>query len=194
MNRGESRRQILVDPYTGETLGNAIPFGWRATSWLIDLHATLLGGPLGKRLNGVGALLSLPLLISGLVLWWPGLGAVWRGLLVERHRGTKRLLFSLHGAVGAICFGLLLLWSVTGIYLTFPEPFSAVADWIEPLDDDSFEPRFVDDVLYWTAALHFGRFGGRATKLVWAVVGLAPVCLFVSGFLLWWFKRRRAAS
>ena len=194
VNDGDSRRQILFDPFTAEDLGNALPFGWRATSWLIDLHATLLGGSFGKRLNGVGAVLFLLLLGTGFVLWWPGFTVLLRGFRIERHGGTRRFLLTLHGALGALSFVLLLLWAITGIYLTFPEPFSAVADWIEPLDENSFEPRFVDDALYWIATVHFGRFGGGPTKVVWAAVGLTPVVLFATGAALWWQRLRHRKS
>ena len=80
----------------------------------------------------------------------------------------------------------LFLWGVTGIYLCFPEPFSALVDHLEPFDPESFEPRIGDTALYWLGNLHFGRFGGTPTKLAWAVLGLVPPTLFVTGALMWW--------
>ena len=74
----------------------------------------------------------------------------------------------------------------TGIYLAFPAPFSAVVDYLEPVDEENFDPRVGDNVLYWLAYLHFGRFGGWSTKLVWAVVGLMPPVMFVTGAVMWW--------
>ena len=38
--------------------------------------------------------------------------------------------------------------------------------------------------------LHFGQFGGVLIKIVWSVGGLSPALLSLSGFLLWWRKRR----
>lgn len=58
--------------------------------------------------------------------------------------------------------------------------------------------RSVGDALAdWLAPLHTGHFGGPVVKAVWAVAGLAPAVLFVSGFLMWWNRivqpwRRRA--
>jgi uncharacterized iron-regulated membrane protein len=58
--------------------------------------------------------------------------------------------------------------------------------------------RAVDKVIYWLAYLHFGRINGigipcsgpglcdQATKLTWAVVGLAPGVMFVTGVVMWW--------
>ena len=56
----------------------------------------------------------------------------------------------------------------------------------------------VDSILYWLAYLHFGRINGIgipcggpgacdiATKSVWAVIGLIPGVMFVTGALMWW--------
>jgi uncharacterized iron-regulated membrane protein len=34
--------------------------------------------------------------------------------------------------------------------------------------------------------VHFGRFAGVKTKALWAVMGLMPPALFVTGALMWW--------
>ena len=53
-------------------------------------------------------------------------------------------------------------------------------------------------IQYWLAYLHFGRLGGRGipgcgrglcnstSKAIWAVFGLVPPLLFVTGGLMWW--------
>ena len=40
-----------------------------------------------------------------------------------------------------------------------------------------------------------GRFGGLGIRILWAVLGLLPAVLFVTGFVLWWTRvvRRRTA-
>lgn len=40
--------------------------------------------------------------------------------------------------------------------------------------------------------LHFGNFGGLAVKCLWALAGLAPGILGVTGFLLWRLRHRHA--
>ena len=49
--------------------------------------------------------------------------------------------------------------------------------------------------------LHFGTFWGHTSRVVWTVVGFAPLLLFVSGVLMWWnrsvsklLRRRRARA
>jgi uncharacterized iron-regulated membrane protein len=36
--------------------------------------------------------------------------------------------------------------------------------------------------------LHVGRYGGLATRLLYFAIGLAPIGLFITGFLIWWSK------
>jgi uncharacterized iron-regulated membrane protein len=45
-----------------------------------------------------------------------------------------------------------------------------------------------DVVMAWVAPLHVGSFGGVGIKIAWAVLGLAPPLLFVTGFLMWWVR------
>ena len=183
---GGSQDQWLFDPYTGEDLGNAMPLGWRMTTWLLDLHDNLLYGDTGRRLNGVGAVLLTILGITGGCIWWPGVRGWWRSLMFDRRANWRRFNWSLHSALGFLTLAFILLWGFTGIYLAFPAPFMATVDYLEPLDLETFEPRVGDTVLYWIASLHFGRFGGWSTKLVWATVGLVPVAMFVTGAVMWW--------
>lgn len=41
--------------------------------------------------------------------------------------------------------------------------------------------------------LHFGQFGGWPVKTLYAIGGLTPGLLSVTGFVLWWKRRRRVA-
>ena len=43
-----------------------------------------------------------------------------------------------------------------------------------------------DFVMAWVGAAHTGNFGGWPVKLLWAVLGLVPPLLFVTGALAWW--------
>jgi uncharacterized iron-regulated membrane protein len=53
-----------------------------------------------------------------------------------------------------------------------------------------------DTAMRWLLPLHFGTFGGTATRVVWLVVSLSPVLLAATGFLIWQkrFRARRAAA
>ncbi len=186
LDRDGQRRQMLFDPYTGADLGYRLPVPYRLTTWLLDLHDNLLYADTGRRVNGVGAVLLTLLSLTGAVIWWPGIRGWRRSLTIDIRANWRRLNWSLHGAIGFWSGLFIFMWGVTGIYLTFPEPFAALADAIEPYDEESFEPRTVDNVLAWVARVHFGRFGGWSLKLLWAIVGLLPAALFVTGALMWW--------
>ena len=93
--------------------------------------------------------------------------------------------------------GFVVLFAVTGAYLSYPDLFATVVDYLEPPTDENLGVRVGDSITYWLAYLHFGRFGGRlpgcgrgfchsALKLVWAVFGLVPAAMFVTGALMWW--------
>lgn len=188
LDRGGSPQQMLFDPYTGEDLGNRLPLPYRLTTWLLELHDNLLFGGTGRDVNGVGSILLTVLGVTGAVIWWPGVAGWRRALGVDLRANWRRLIWTLHGAVGIWTVLFILMWGLTGIYLTIPEPFNALADAIEPFDEETFEPRTVDNVLYWVARVHFGRFGGWSTKALWAAVGLLPPVLFVTGFVMWWTR------
>ena len=183
---GGARQQLFFDPYAGEYLGYALPAGWRLTSWLLDLHDNLLAGETGRAVNGAGAVLLVLLGVTGTIIWWSGIQSWRRGLIVDVRANWRRLNWSLHSALGFWTLLFIFTWGITGISLAFPAPFSAVVDYLEPVDEENFDPRVGDNVLYWLAYLHFGRFGGWSTKLVWAVVGLMPPVMFVTGAVMWW--------
>lgn len=198
LKRGEQTKRRLFHPFTGEDLGNLLPAGFRFTAWTLDLHDNLLQGKMGRRVNGMGAVLVLLLSGTGAVLWWPGTRNWRRSLKVDLRANWQRLNWSLHSSLGFWFFGFILLWSITGAYLSLTETFMQMFDYLQPLDDTNPDERLVDRIQYWLAYLHFGRLGGRGipgcgrglcdsvTKGVWAAAGLIPPVLFITGALMWW--------
>jgi uncharacterized iron-regulated membrane protein len=41
------------------------------------------------------------------------------------------------------------------------------------------------------APIHYGQFGGLPIKIAWALLGLTPTLLFVSGLIAWNLPRKR---
>jgi uncharacterized iron-regulated membrane protein len=200
-----SSKNRFFNPYTGADLGDSIPLGIWAVSKLLSLHDDLLGGPTGRKVNGVGALLVIVLTFTGMVVWWPGIGTWRRSLTVPRNVGWQRVIWGLHGMIGFWCLGIILLFGVSGVYLGNPDLVQSFADRIQPLTEANARTRMIDQVIYWLAYLHFGRINGigipcrgpglcdMAIKLTWAVAGLAPAFMFVTGAVMWWTRvvRRR---
>jgi uncharacterized iron-regulated membrane protein len=186
MDRGNSHKKHLFDPYTGADLGETIPRGVRILDWFVSLHDDLLAGFTGRTANGIGAILLVVLCVTGAIVWWPG-SKVWRRSVgVQWRAGWKRVNWDLHSALGFWTFAFVFMWALSGIYLVFPHPFMAVVDYLDPLDPKSVSPRTGDIALEWLAKLHFGRFAGVKTKALWAFMGLVPPALFVTGALMWW--------
>ena len=197
LSRDDDRIRRLFDPFTGEDLGDPLPLGYRITGWLLDLHDNLLGGETGRRVNGIGALFLFVLSITGAVIWWPGILRWRRSLTINRRADWKLFNWSLHSTFGFWCWPFLLLWALTGAYLSFPAFFISIVDYLEPFDMSNPVERIGDRVMYWLAFLHFGRLGGRGipgceaicnevAKATWALVGLVPPALFVTGVIMWW--------
>jgi uncharacterized iron-regulated membrane protein len=43
-----------------------------------------------------------------------------------------------------------------------------------------------DKLLMWSYTIHFGDFAGWYSKVLWAILGLVPAGLTVTGYLMWW--------
>ncbi len=92
-------------------------------SWLVEFHHSLLLGKTGKTLLGILSLLSVVLIISGFVHWWPKSfnKRLWK-LPKTRHRSFKR---QLHLVLGST-FGLLLLMPLlTGAAIVYSKSITS---------------------------------------------------------------------
>jgi uncharacterized iron-regulated membrane protein len=192
------RKDRLFNPYTGQDLGEAVPLGIRIVSKLLELHDDLLAGNTGRSINGLGGFLLIVLAFTGIVVWWPGIKSWRRSLIVHRNVGWRRFTWDLHSMIGIWGFAAVVLFGLSGAYLGNPEAFQNLADRIQPPTDANAGVRLVDSITYWLAYLHFGRINGigipcrgpglcdQATKLVWALAGLAPAIMFITGAVMWW--------
>jgi uncharacterized iron-regulated membrane protein len=164
---------------------------------LLDLHDNLLAGPAGRTVNGAAAFAILALAATGLVVWWPGIKTWRHSLWLRRGVGWQRTTWHLHSMIGFWTFGFTVVFALSGAYFGFPALFQAVADRLDPVTDPE-ALRVSDTVIYWLAYLHFGRINGigipchgpglcdQATKAAWALFGLAPAAMFVTGAIMWW--------
>jgi len=110
--------------------------------------------------------------------------------------------------IGFWSIGFILVFALSGVYLGLPQPFQDLADRLEPLTAANAGTRIGDRVNYWLAYLHFGRINGigipcsgaglcdQTTKAIWAMFGMAPAVMFVTGAIMWWNRvlRPRWAS
>jgi uncharacterized iron-regulated membrane protein len=194
VERNGKRSDRLFDPYALKDVGDSYPAVLRAMEWLVDLHDNLLAGPEGRTLNGVGGLLVAFLIVTGLIIWWPGKRRAWRSLKVGKPEASRRFAWQLHNALGVWSFLMLLLWALTAVYFGFPEYWEIATDYFDTDKTDTDRPG--EAVLLFLIKLHFGRFGPVWVRFLWFALGLLPVVLFVTGFALWWTRvvRRRIAA
>jgi uncharacterized iron-regulated membrane protein len=157
----------------------------RAVNWTAELHDELLFGERGKRVNGVGGGLLAVIALTGLVIWWPGVMGWKRALSFRWKTRWSVFNFDLHSALGFWFFALILLWGLSGVYLAFPEPVEAFVDSISD-PEAILGTRPPDIFLMWLTRLHFGRWQNMTwLSAVWAVMGLVPVIMFVTGTVMW---------
>lgn len=190
---GEARKERLFNPYTGADLGDSVTKGEQFVLWLARLHDELLFDRRGRWWNGVLSAVTCVLSVSGLVIWWPGVARWRRSLKIKWSSGWRRFNWDLHSAIGLYLFLFMLMWGVSGFYLGVPEPFSNFVDSIS--DPDAFlGERPGDIVLMWLTRLHFGRWRDLPwLKAIWAVIGLMPAVMFVTGVIMWYqrvFRKR----
>jgi uncharacterized iron-regulated membrane protein len=202
--QGNFQMLRLFDPYTGEDLGYGLHTGYRFLMWLLRLHDNLLLEETGLTLNAIGGALLAVLAVTGAVIWWPGSRNWRRSLSIDTRANWKRLTWTLHSALGFWFLAFILLWGISGIYLSYSELFVNIAEYFEPSENYELDARVSDRIMYWLAYGHFGRFRNRipgcgttcdlTLKSVWAFAGLVPAAMFVTGAMMWWNRVLRPAS
>jgi len=193
LQQGGETVERLFDPYALRDLGLTYPPITEAIEWVVDLHDNLLTGATGRFVNGIGAVLFLSLVITGAIVWWPGVGRLSHSLLPGKPVKSARFARRLHNSLGFWVFALLLLWAVTAVYLCFPDPFEWTIDYFDTDLTDDRRPG--DWLVRLLVNLHFGRSWGMSFKWAWMVLGLVPAALFITGGITWWARtvRRRNA-
>jgi uncharacterized iron-regulated membrane protein len=194
LQRDGATVERLFDPYAARDLGLTYPPTTEAIEWVVDLHDNLLAGTTGRAVNGAGALLFLTLVVTGAIAWWPGVKRVGHSLVPGKPAKSARFARRLHNALGFWLLGLMLIWAITAVYFSFPDPFEWTIDYFD--DDLTDDQRPGDWLVRGLVNLHFGRSWGMVGKLVWVVLGLVPAVLFVTGCITWWVRvvQRRVAG
>lgn len=154
---------------------------FRIVEWLVDLHTNLLSGDTGRRLNGIGAICFTLLCLTGAVIWWPGIAHWRRSLSVNWRSSFARINWDLHNTLGFWCFLFVMMWGISGLYFSFPQPFNGIVDIFDRSSPDKLG--FGDEVLTWLSNLHFGRFD-VLTEVLWALIGLVPAVLAFTGMFM----------
>ena len=105
-------------------------------SWLVELHHHLALNELGKDILGILGLLSLALIGTGLIRWWPRRGSFRRALSVRffnpfTKRGSQTL-WQLHRFIGAVLFVPVTIVLITGTAIMYAAPVKSALIFLLP--------------------------------------------------------------
>lgn len=128
-------RQAHVDPGTGEVTGVSSHdtgfFGFLANlhtcgltckdypgyaPWLKNPKFEILDNKfsVGTAILAGSAIVLIILSLTGLVLWWPGIKRMARGLTIRRGKSRYATNYDLHKVFGFVALPFLLMWAITG--------------------------------------------------------------------------------
>lgn len=114
------KKVLFVNPYTGESIGWSKSYPFFQTMrklhrWFLDVPKSKGSMSTGKLIVGISTIAMTIILISGLVIWIPRTRkALKNRLKVECGKGTRRLMYDSHVALGFYATIFLLLMSLTG--------------------------------------------------------------------------------
>ncbi|MBS0029268.1 PepSY-associated TM helix domain-containing protein [Chitinophaga sp. 22321] len=114
--------RIYVDPYTGVVL-KIENTKWEFFSTVVNLHINLLLGPkIGATIVNWSVLIFVVMLISGIVLWWPGNKAAAKQRFSFKWKTTtkwKRKNYDLHNILGFYSMIILLVIAISGLVFSY---------------------------------------------------------------------------
>ena len=119
------RIHYFVNQYDGTLLGS-VNYHQSKLQWFYDLHADLLTGGTGRKVNAWFAFLLATGATVGLLLWWRGIRHWKLGLEYRTQASWKRQSWDLHNLGGFIFYLPLLLLSLTGAYYAYEPAFGWV--------------------------------------------------------------------
>lgn len=112
--------RVSLDPVSGEILGQRDQASALMPT-LYRLHESLLLKPYwGEELVGVAGLILGASCLSGLWLWWPKPGKFWRSMTFRWRQPVYRQTWDFHNATGFWASLILLVVSLSGVALVFP--------------------------------------------------------------------------
>ena len=108
---GGNERQMFVDPFTAEIVGERSSLSSMAL--IRRLHGDLTLGGIGENALGLLSILLMVMFTIGLALWWPRKERLPGALSVKWDGGSRRVIRDLHNLGGVYMFAFLFLSAVT---------------------------------------------------------------------------------
>lgn len=138
LNRDGDNHIEYVDPFSAEMVLTRSPDrDW--LMWLYDLHSTLLAGDLGEQVLGLAAFGFVLVLVSGVLLWWPGVKRWRHNLAPPRSKRLFPWLHWGHRTTGVVSLPLLITAILTGMGMIYYTPLQNLL--VSALNRSSPEPK-----------------------------------------------------
>ncbi|WP_050982191.1 PepSY-associated TM helix domain-containing protein [Mucilaginibacter paludis] len=122
--KGESKgaKVLFINPYNGLILYQG-DYSQRFFQQVRNLHRYLLLGSTGKIITGISCSITLFMVISGLIIWWPAnKKAIKQRFRIKWNASGKRLTWDLHAVSGFYVSIILLLITLTGLIWSYDWP------------------------------------------------------------------------
>lgn len=114
-----------LNPYNGNLVKRS---GKDYLLTIREIHTSLLMGETGKFIIRWSVVIFVIMLVSGLILWFPGQVRLIRQAFTIKWEGSfKRVNYDLHNVLGFYASGILLIISLSGLYFGFKEVRTAVS-------------------------------------------------------------------
>ena len=134
---GRPSLRVFVNPYSAEVLGSINP-ETTFYAWAKRLHGSLLLGTPGGYLVEIAAGLAVLMVITGLVLAWPGIVEGFAGMLLDWQKQDRQRWRAIHTGLGLILALPLLFFLFSGLAWTSIWGGELVQPW-NSVPDQTFE-------------------------------------------------------
>ncbi|MEL6974455.1 MAG: PepSY-associated TM helix domain-containing protein [Bacteroidota bacterium] len=112
---------VYINPFSGEVL-KVENTKWEFFNLIVQIHTSLLMGPIGTAIVSFSVLVFVIMLLSGIVLWWPQNRKSYRMRTWFRWKPTtkwRRKNYDLHNILGFYVLFFALIISITGLSWSF---------------------------------------------------------------------------
>lgn len=152
--------------------------------WMLDAPAKKGESSVGKTVVGITTVVMIVILISGIVIWVPRNNRTLKNRLqISCTKGWRRFWYDSHVALGFYSTLFLLIMALTGLTWSFSGYRTFMYDLFSNLPIDNLRRFFY--------SLHTGTWGGLTTRILYFLTALIGGILPLSGYYLWWKKRKR---
>lgn len=137
----QSVTEVIINPYTGEILGDRIS-KYTILDIVYNLHTALIAGETGTAIVGITAFFLFVLSITGIILW-SGWRKLINGFKIKTNAHIKRLNFDIHKVVGIITGIFLAINGFTGFcwnFYAYTQPVIYAATFTPPPVEPKSKP------------------------------------------------------